>query len=436
MKNIIISLVYLFPLLLSAQTRYLTIRGKIVDAATQTAIPNATVYTTNKGVITQSNADGVYELKLQAPHRDDLIVFSAYGYLRDTVNVNKLTRRPDVKLKEGTVLLQQVTVTAYTPQTVIQKAVSLIPKNYHSDTTVCTFFYRNWKMANDSLYLFYENVIETLRTGYGKDKQRGLSLSESRKSMQSNYNTILRSRLLICDSVYLLHLLLNKTSVEEHLSYRDNELFLDLVELPNAAYIFNRKYRKRFTYTMEEFNDGERACYYVTMKGMNQTWRLTINQDDFAITDIVMDGDTGTYQYPTGKLYRMDNPYSSRTVHSVHREIHYRKIRDNYTMVSDIWNSDITYICHQEGIWRHAPAVQHFKGNKTLVMTNLRGGDCTFFDNADILNSKGTSYTELHPRGEVYDENYWEQLSIVPLETAIEEQVNEKLRVRRDPTGY
>ena len=69
-------------------------------------------------------------------------------------------------------------------------------------------------------------------------------------------------------------------------------------------------------------------------------------------------------------------------------------------------------------------------------MTNLRGGDCTFFDNADILNSKGTSYTELHPRGEVYDENYWEQLSIVPLETAIEEQVNEKLRVRRDPTGY
>ena len=67
MKNIIISLVYLFPLLLSAQTGYLTIRGKVVDDATQTAIPNATVYTTNKGVITQSNADGVYELKLQAP---------------------------------------------------------------------------------------------------------------------------------------------------------------------------------------------------------------------------------------------------------------------------------------------------------------------------------------------------------------------------------
>ena len=103
MKNIIILLEYLFPLLLSAQTGYLTIRGRIVDATTQTAIPTATVYTVNKGVITQSNADGVYELKLQAPHRDDLIVFSAYGYLRDTISVHKLTRHPDVKLKEGTV---------------------------------------------------------------------------------------------------------------------------------------------------------------------------------------------------------------------------------------------------------------------------------------------------------------------------------------------
>ena len=74
MKNIIILLEYLFPLLLSAQTGYLTIRGRIVDATTQTAIPTATVYTVNKGVITQSNADGVYELKLQDSYRDDLIV--------------------------------------------------------------------------------------------------------------------------------------------------------------------------------------------------------------------------------------------------------------------------------------------------------------------------------------------------------------------------
>ena len=421
-------LLSLTPLLLSAQTGHTAIRGKILDATTRKPIPNATVYTANKGTITQSNAEGNYELKLQAPRGTDSIVISAYGYLRDTVSLPNLIRHPDVKLKEGPVQLRQVTITAYTPQTVIQKAVSQIPNNYHTDTTICTFFYRNWKMANDSLYLFYENVFETLRTGYGKDKQKKINLYEAHKSVNSNYNTLLRSRLLICDSAYLQQLLLSKLSVAEHLSYRDNELILDLVELPNAAYIFNQKYRKRFSYSMEELNDGEHDCYLITMKGMEQTWKLTVNQDDYAITDIVMDMDTGTYQYPTGKLYRMDNPYSSRTVHSGHREIRYRKIMDKYTLVSDIWYSDITYICHQEGIWRHAPEVQNFKGNKTLVLTNLRNGNRSFLDSTSILTPKQTSYTELHTEGEVYDESYWEQLNIVPLEAAIEKRVNAKLQ--------
>ena len=442
MKIFITILLWLFPLYgqtlvsaptFSAQTGYYTIRGKIVDAATQMPIPNATIYTANKGAITQSNADGIYELKLQDPQRDDLIVFSAYGYLRDTVSVATLTRHPNIKLNEGPILLRQVTVTAYTPQTVIQKAISLIPENYQSDTTVCTFFYRNWKMANDSLYLFYENVFESLRTGYGKDKQKRINLSESRKSTHSNYNTLLRSRLLICDSVYLSHLLLDKASIREHLSYRDNELILDLIELPIAAYIFNRKYRKRFSYSMEELNDGEHDYYLITMKGMEQTWILTINQDDFAITDIVMDMDTGTFEYPTGKLYRLDNPYSSRTVHNGHREIRYRKIIDKYTLVSDIWYSDITYICHQEGIWRQSPEVQNFKGNKTLVLTNLSKGDHTFLESTDILTPKETSYTELHTQKEAYDESYWEQLNIVPLENTIEMQVNTKLHINKTP---
>ena len=37
-----------------------------------------------------------------------------------------------------------------------------------TDTTVNVFFSRYCRLANDSILLFYENVFETLRSGYGK----------------------------------------------------------------------------------------------------------------------------------------------------------------------------------------------------------------------------------------------------------------------------
>ena len=113
--------------------KIITIKGTITDSKTKEALPGVTVYVQG-GFCTQSNGDGLYIIKIPQEKRNDNIIYSVFGYDRDTITVKEALKHPNVKLNAGgAIKLSEVTISEYKPQTLIQEAVKRIPTNFWTD---------------------------------------------------------------------------------------------------------------------------------------------------------------------------------------------------------------------------------------------------------------------------------------------------------------
>lgn len=127
-----------------AQENTITIKGTVSDKKTKEPIAYATVYSENRLHYTTTNTDGDYVLKLPVSMKDSRVVFSQMGYNRDTLNVNTLLKKGNVRLTAGGVKLQVVTVSEFkNAKTLMKEVIRRIPENYHTDTMVCTGYFRS-----------------------------------------------------------------------------------------------------------------------------------------------------------------------------------------------------------------------------------------------------------------------------------------------------
>lgn len=414
-----------------AQQGQIVISGRISDKESQKGVPFALIYVKNSRICTQSNIEGYYCLKVPNTYRQASVVFSSFGYRSDTIDVNKLKARPNIKLTPGGIELRAVVVSAFTPQSVIDEALRRIPENYQCDTTLNVFFSRCCKMANDSIYLFYENMFTSCRTGYDKNqKQRRLNYY-SRHGVNSNYNIVDKSRLLVFDTDYITDFLRMPSDVKWKMSYNDNLVIIDLVETSLASYALSplRKKRKQNRYTMQEFvdNDGV-GCYLVTVRRGKWTHQVTIRKDNYAITDMVTDSDTSTTYYPDGEFYRSSHPYIKYTLLRSHQEWHYRPINGKYTLVSEMHHYKGCGLCHGQYLWAGAPKEQRFEEMFLLQLVEQRCGDWSFFDNNPVLKGGNILYSDVPMRDTTYVQDYWDRNNYIPLEKRLENRLLEKLR--------
>ena len=121
------------PVFAAGDTVY--VKGRVVDAKTAKGIPFVTVFSRNGRVCTSSNENGVYKLMIPTGEVDS-IIFSVFGYNRDTASVRRLRRRPNRKLKAGGITLREVSISSYSPRKLREEVVRRIPENYQTDTTV------------------------------------------------------------------------------------------------------------------------------------------------------------------------------------------------------------------------------------------------------------------------------------------------------------
>lgn len=415
-----ISTVMALLVVFALSAKHIEIKGSIKDKATGERLPYVALQVSGTYVGTQSNADGHYVLKVADNRLSDTVVFSLMGYEKLHISISDLRKQRHVKLTPHALDLKEVTVKDFaSPQSLLDEVLRRIPQNYHSTPTVSTFFFRNWSMANDSLYFFYESLTDVYRAGYGNFNKRLIYIGFSGKSnLKSNYKDILKHRLPMFDTTYLLSVVGSPSTMRSMMTYYDHAAILDVVEFPNASYVFAKRKRKDYNYKLEEFTDAEgKEFYLITMMSKSDksyTFSLVIDKADLAVCKI-------TYQY-SGEYTNSDNfmqkivsPFKSGVVYYDTREYVYKKIAGKYTLFSYRSAASSDNVCHMEYGYQNAMEHQSYKHSYVYQLVDFRKNDTDILPDNVIKAVKPQLYSTLMSNGR-YDESFFENYNFVPLE--------------------
>ena len=404
----------------SAGKDIITIKGTISDKATGEKLPYVALQVLGTYVGTQSNKDGHYVLKVNKDRLADTVVFSLMGYEKIYIAVSDLRKQCNVKLHPHNIELKEVTVKDFaSPQSLLDEVLRRIPQNYHSTPTVSTFFFRNWSMANDSLYLFYESLTDVYRAGYGKfAKKRYYKVLPNKRAIESNYKLIQKHRLPVFDTTYLLTVVGSRVEMNKLMSFDDDETIVDCIEIPNASYVFAKRKRKDYNYKLEEFTDGEgKEFYLITMLSKSKysyTFTVVIDKTDLAVCKITYQY-SGEYTNPDNFMYKIVGPFRSGVVHYSTAEYVYKKIAGKYTLFSYRSAASSDNVCHMEYGYQNAMEHQSYKHSYVYQLVDFKKNDTDTLPDNVIKDTKLQLYSTLMSNGE-YDESFFENYNFVPLE--------------------
>lgn len=280
----------LFPTVLWAQQEMIVLQGRVTSGGK--GIPYATLQLVGTSIGVSCNDDGEYTLKFPIGHEGDTVLVRSVGYESVRLPVALLQRHPHVKLKVQEVQLQEVQVKSYREGNhLLKAAIKKVPENYHRKTTRSTFFYRDWRALDGELYLFDEAVMNVNRRGYAHfDNKRAFRFDPNMREMATDYKSILRHRLLVYDRRQLEQKVDDDEGVDDLLTFSENELFFDIVEVPNAN--FPLALRWHYYEPVQEFVDNGEIYYLVRAKGVGRLrastvcYEYTIRKSDLAIVRI------------------------------------------------------------------------------------------------------------------------------------------------------
>lgn len=366
------------------------------------------------------------------------LIFSAFGYDRDTLAVKAVEKKPTVRLREGgAIRLLEVSVNDYKPQTLIKEAVKRIPENFRTDTVIGTWFYRDVRQLNDSLYLFDEMVFDALRVGY--DKHHTIKRTNNNwkhpdaRPIESNYKSILFSRLLVNDTAYVNQV--TGGTANSYLKYSDNDVLYDPVEIPNTTRPLSSAKRMVNSwdyYTMQQFTDADGTDYYlVTMASSTKflgvtfdTVRVTVRRSDLAITRIenYSVGMISDFFWPLDKMMKKIGVDSLGFFN--HNIYNYSEVDGKMTLTSFTKHSEPTYF-YATG--RYGEREQWGRCDAQCILTTQRRGDASFLDSNNIQTPVRIDVSKRQAGELRYDEAFWEQYNYIPLEAALRRKVNARL---------
>ncbi|MBR1798446.1 MAG: TonB-dependent receptor [Bacteroidales bacterium] len=407
---------------------YITLHGLVSDKQSRQPVPYTAILLQGTSTGTQANDRGEFALKVSSV--EGTVVFSAMGYKKATVSVKQLRKSGIVRLEPHLLQLQEVTIKDYrTPQALIAEAVRRLPDNYHTDTTIGTWFARDWRMLDTTLYLFDESVVDMLRFGYNTHSNKRYYTNTNRKrEMDDNYKVVRKHRLLIYDSIPLRMANADSDNASKELQYNDNSTFYDILATPDANYLTAPRLVKRHKFDpIQEYTDDQGVAYYklsATNKDGVTHYVWHIRKSDLAIVELSAYSDSSTNSIRP----RMWSIVPWSAVHNNGDRAVYRYAERNgkMTLVYFAAYQDVTYTSHQMYGHEHDAPVQHYTISRQWLLTDLQQGDTTFLLHNKVQSHKPVGMDTAFGQS-TYDETYWEQYNTLPLDANIQTRLQRQL---------
>ncbi|HBE43812.1 MAG TPA: hypothetical protein DDW27_21980, partial [Bacteroidales bacterium] len=169
-----------------AEQDLITLRGKVVDGETGTALVFASVAVaeSNVGIIT--NIDGEFTLKISQELINHNIEVTFLGYKNKIIPVSSL--RDDgykniISLETAPIPIKEIIVRPIDPEAIVERAISRIGRNYESVPNLMTAFYRETIRKNRTYVSIGEAVVEIFKAPYNSDLRfDGVRIYKGRKN--------------------------------------------------------------------------------------------------------------------------------------------------------------------------------------------------------------------------------------------------------------
>jgi hypothetical protein len=148
-----------------ANNQITSISGKIISEGKP--LYGATIYLKHqlKGGIT--NADGDFLLKFKSQNSTDTLIIGHIGYHTKQLALNKLsTNNLQIELLPHSFALDEIVITAVSPETIIRKMISNIKNVYPKQNINYHTFYREEVLINEDYKYFSEAVLEVFKNSY------------------------------------------------------------------------------------------------------------------------------------------------------------------------------------------------------------------------------------------------------------------------------
>ena len=151
-------------------SKFVTVKGKIIDIATKKPIPYTNIYLVNSNVGTISNNDGEFILKVPQSKTNVPIHISYMGYKSQDLTIDQIQMKENViELTTEVVTLKELVIRSNDPQNLIRSAIHNIPANYGSAPYLCTAFYRESVMQNKQYVGLAEAVLNIYKSRYSNE---------------------------------------------------------------------------------------------------------------------------------------------------------------------------------------------------------------------------------------------------------------------------
>ena len=168
------------------QQGVLILKGKVIDAETGMPLVFAGVSVTESNVGIITNIDGEFTLKISPELISKDLEVTYLGYRNKIVPVSSMRDngyKNVISMESAPIPIKEIIVKPIDPESIVERAINRIGKNYESVPNLMTAFYRETIRKNRNYVSIGEAVVEIFKAPYNNDMRfDGARIYKGRKS--------------------------------------------------------------------------------------------------------------------------------------------------------------------------------------------------------------------------------------------------------------
>ncbi|RHJ90651.1 carboxypeptidase-like regulatory domain-containing protein [Parabacteroides bouchesdurhonensis] len=177
---------------------YITISGIVKDKNSKKRLEYVNVSIPGSNIGTITNNDGEFLIKIQKSLQVKNVEISHIGYNNYIIPVKEQNlANVTVLLTPNANVLREVIIHGQDPRSLVEAAISKIPKNYSPESNLLTGFYRETAQKGRRYINISEAIIDIYKTSYNQDVNRDrVQIYKGRKLLSQKQSDTLVVKLL------------------------------------------------------------------------------------------------------------------------------------------------------------------------------------------------------------------------------------------------